>query len=497
MRPPKRQGRPLLLVGSQRVTASLSPDGPTAVAFFEASKRVTEASGYLPSPGMFQGLAEATAALREQLSIPTGTAIDIAVMRPLVSVRTTVLPPAAPHRLIRLLQANARRFFPWKDETIASVLSAAPRGRRQSSERLLIAGVRLADAESISRGVADGGLSVGRMAAAPLMLIAAMAGSRGPSKMAGRASAEPVLLLTPLGSALEGTVVQQGQLLTTVAWPLGAGDGDTAPDEVARCAVELLRLISSTDLKISRVLLPDAALAAALVSVDSDASIACWESALGDSSRPGDPVLRLLHAGRGAIANPTAEFLTPDATATLRSHNRRLTGLLAVAATVMLLGMPAVHLWGLKRELTYVQDARGAVAESAAAAFEAEASIRRVAVITDRLASIERVGIPWTGLLTSLALELPKDAYLLGVDGGPKAFRLSGVTGDSTRTREALARGLPSVVSWRAVYDEALGTLQFEVAGALDGRENESASSVERPPVISRADPDGTPNRDE
>lgn len=456
--------RPLLLVGPEEVSASVPAGRRTATASFGPSLPAQCVDINPDSSDTLAGLAEATAAVREELQLPTGTIVDIALMRPLVSVRTAALPPTAPLRLVRLLELNAARFFPWTDATIASVLSVSPRRRPQPSAPTLIAGVRLVDCETISRGIIDGGLRIGRMTAAPLLLAAALAGKPTRSEtMSGGESPEPVLFLTPFGSAVEATMVQRGQVLKTVAWPIAVGTGGTEADRQGRCAIDLLQLIGDAGWAFSQVLLPDGTFASALAAALPDASLAFGEVTTACMSTATDePIVRLLHAGLAAAVAPTAELFTPDAAATMKSRNRRLAYAIGVAAAVLLVGMPGVHLWGLGRELSYVRDARSAIAESAAVAFETQTTIRRISTITDRLAQVERDRTSWTSMLMSLAFELPKSAYLLAVDGGEDGLRLSGVTSDSVETREALLRRGRSGVSWHAAFDEALGTVRFE-----------------------------------
>ena len=161
-------------------------------------------------------------------------------------------------------------------------------------------------------------------------------------------------------------------------------------------------------------------------------------------------------------------LLLTDSERTSREHrSRRNTRVRFVAAALLLAAAAGVELWGATRERVSLAGERSRIRDAVSRALSTRDSLT---MATDRLASLRSTidGSPrWSRVVTSLASELPEDAFLTALRAAEDTLRLEGTATRAAPVFEAL-RGDPVV---RSVRPD--GPIRQEVA---DGETTESFS---------------------
>ena len=178
---------------------------------------------------------------------------------------------------------------------------------------------------------------------------------------------------------------------------------------------------------------------------------------------PASLAARFARRARGPV------LLTESERASRRRRSRRNTRARFVAAALLLAGAAAVESWGTSRERAALAAERARIHGDVTRALATRDSL---AAASDRLAALRSTieGAPrWSRVVTSLASELPDDAFLTALHAAEDTLQLQGTATRAAPVFEAV-RGDPSV---RSVRPE--GPIRQEIA---DGETTESFTLV-------------------
>lgn len=322
--------------------------------------------------------------------------VRIAMLAPLVEVRTVSLPPVSNHDAQRLLaRAAARHFLSATEPVVVGVSSPT---------------------------AADGGVTTRVAAAASVRLLRAV---REAVTAAGGTLGDvvPALVTWSLGDiagrAPHGVVEVSDSLLELVTWQ------DSAPTAVRRFARpdDLLSLCDACVALRGAVTLiaeqpEDAAIAQALTqhgvsltrapantpepATRSAAMRAAWRLAT-------TPWLANAEALPLALSDSAHESLAPSVAASGASRRRVL-----LVAGLLLLAAAGVYRVGILRELQAVRAERAAMAPSLDS-LGLRARTDDPLAVDRAVRASARTAVPWARVLATLGVTLPRDAHLLAV----------------------------------------------------------------------------------
>jgi hypothetical protein len=442
------------VLGRCRLGLVIAPGAVTAVELQSTWRglragRVAECEVEPPAAdGSWPELEAALGVLVAELRLPGCTA-DLLLARPFAHAKIAALPPVRARDMRPLLQRNARRWFPLREEAVAAevlLVSTGWRPRRWRTRRTGegggVSAVALVAPEAVVEAAANAakgaGLRVGVVAPVSVAL-AALALSR-----AGRRDRRRGFALVARGARWAERVVVQGgspRALQPLRVAGGEADGITIELPAADTAVSSAAHASADGVA------PRAGDARA---TNSDAS---QGSGVAEARRwPG----RVLRAGglRSLETLPAAVAAALGAATCLRDQPLLLPSALraewmrrllrraaarTAAAAAMLALAAAIHLRGLEMELAAVEAARREVAPAAA---EARAAREAAATVEAMLAAVqdaEGAAPRWTELFARIAGALPDSAYLVSFRAQDGGLRLTGLAASAAATAAALA----------------------------------------------------------
>lgn len=369
------------------VGLAVAPDGLTAVVCgggngepsVSATTDIDEISAL--------ALASAFRALGEEVG-STSLVAHVALLPPLVELKTLQMPPVRRSQLTELVEARARRCFVRAagravvaTEPISSAPGSPIRVAATCASETLI--------ESLFEAAEEAGWTIASVVSGYDAVAAAVS-------RRSRDEAEAAVPLVQDG-LVEWLHVVDGRACCVRR---GRAESDEAPPLEAACG------------------------AVDVVAIDDPAAVA---------SLP----LGVLAARHAHMAH--GPELVPRELRTIRTRAGRRVGssLLAAAAVMMIVAAWAEHR-GVERELEYVQEARSAVAlrvEAVLAKRDQLATLDRGLVL---LSTLEASAPDWARVLTDLADNLPTDASITWMHGLADSLRVEGTARDASRMLESL-----------------------------------------------------------
>jgi Tfp pilus assembly protein PilN len=367
-----------------------------------------------PDNGTWPDLTEAVVELMQALGAQRATA-GIALLRPLAQSKVIAVPPLRRRDLRSLVLRNARRYFITAAEPVIADVQrwGMSRAGKPTPAVAACADARMVDV--IHRSVAQAGLHVDFITAAPLAL-AELIRRRVPQVRRG-----PAVVAVASPGWCEGVAMTLGRPSAFEPWPDRTGTG------VSPLVAQMSRAAAAGT--------EDAAPPVVLVasSEERDDVEAHLRRELGEEVIQLPDGLSDLDPD--AVAAFGAAVMREDAPALLpgslrREHRqretKRLAGL-AAAAVVLLCVAAGIRLWDLRRELEAVTVSRQVLAPRVAEVVELRRALGMVNAVVDGLAQVEASAVHWTPVVAALAEALPDSAYLISMSADGVELQLAGV----------------------------------------------------------------------
>jgi hypothetical protein len=402
-----------------------------------------------------------TTALRDLASSVGGAggSLSIALMSPLVEVRSLELPPLQEHELRSLLTRNAARYF---------VTARAPQ---------LIGVVRP------SNGKGTGGPVVA--AAAPARLVSAVHASAreagwsvdsvAPAESAWAAAATVIwpafaqhaahlIVFQPDRTNL--IHLADGRIASVRRFRAGAADATRIADAVADSSG---REGASPRVRVGIV--GQAEGRQELTRALSDVGLTTTAPS-ADFADIAEQPARL--AAAFAAPNNELTLRTDDVRAERHTQEKRVAMLIASAAVGLLLMCGAFELWGVHRELRLVEDERAALRPQLSVTLVGRTSVETAYRQLATLSAAQRTAPRWSTVLVQLAGHLDTDAYLTAFRGRGDSVVMDGIALHAARVFDDLEQtpGLSGVSAVAPVRHEspdgADATERFTIAARLN-----------------------------
>ncbi|MEP6619098.1 MAG: hypothetical protein ABJE47_07285 [bacterium] len=397
------------------------------------------------------------AALRELAATTGGPggALSIALLQPLVEVRTLELPPLRENELQQLLARNAGRYF--VTARGPQLIGIASSGRPKASAHTVVAGaasLRLVNA--VQAAAREAGWRVQSIVPGESAWAAA-AVELWPSF--AKRSAHLLVMhpeRTDLVSLRDGRITSIRKFragtadVALIAAAIGSGTGDGGVSRVGAVGPPDVRKELARALSTSGVTL---------------ASLSAEHAAIAE--RPDQ-----LAATYASAASELA-LRTDDVMATRRTEANRLAAALALAAGLLLIAAAGVELWGVRRQLHEVQAQRAALHSQLSATLIGQTSVETAYRQLAALSAAERSAPRWTTVLVRLSPILNLDAYFTAFRGRGDSLVVDGIADHAALVFRDLERtpGLSNIGAVAPVRREApIGseaTERFTIAAHL------------------------------
>ena len=385
---------------------------PTEALFLGAEGRARRLS-LAEAPADGAGWPALESAVREWGEVPGRESLAIALLPPLVEVRSIPLPPLGDDDVQQLLARSGGRYFLAARGT--QVIGVMPRGRGEGELPRIVAAAsaRLITAiEGAARAAGWSGVTIVPAEAA----WAAAAGTMWPARSRG----------------VIGLVVAEADrtmLIESIAGRLHAVRRFRAGDRDAVVLAEALRPLD----------------AVAVVGEESvRGPVVRALAAMGLSIQPIPEEWSGLATDPAALAAAMASVVeTPRLTSALQrvsqaAQVRRLAWQLGATALVLLVAAAAFELLGARRQLRAIQSARAEVAPAVQATLVGRSSMdvayRRIAEVM----TAERTAPAWSAILADFAARVPEDAHLTGFRARGDSLVVDGLAGSASLVFQAL-----------------------------------------------------------
>ncbi len=369
-----------------------------------------------PDNGTWPDLTEAVVELLQTLGAQRATA-SIALLRPLAQSKVIAVPPLRRRDLRSLVSRNARRYFITAAEPVITDVQrwGMSRAGKPTPAVAACADARVVDV--IHRSVAQAGLHVDFITAAPLAL-AELIRRRVPQVRRG-----PAVVTVASPGWCEGIAMTLGRPSAFEPWP------DRTGTEVSPFSARMSRAAAG------RAGTEDAAPTVVLVASSEE------RDGVEEHLRRelGEEVIHLPDAlsdlDPEAVAAFGAAVMREDAPALLpgplrreqRQRETKRMAVLAVAAVVLLCVAAGTRLWDLRRELEAVTVSRQVLAPRVAEVVELRRALSMVDAVVDGMAQVEASAVHWTPVVAALAEALPDSAYLISMSADGAELQLAGV----------------------------------------------------------------------
>lgn len=366
-----------------------------------------------------------------QLRKPRAT---VTLLPPLASVRRLQMPPLRDAELRMVLTRDAARYF--ITDGIPQIVGAFRLGKRQSGASYVMAGAAsTALVTSIHRAATDGGWKIDACVPAAAAWCVAAAASHVEARSAA-------LVLVAL----------QGELLL-----LASKNAEPIAIRRALNGAGLSRALSEIQTSVGMVL-PVVIIAPAHLQQDlSNVMISSEARVLRTPSLPFEPVAAAArYANRGRKLALIPEIV-------LEAYNRRARRMAirwCITAACSIVLYLAIAWTQTRRQLSSVNLLRSEMHERVGRAVKSRATIVAVDTRLAALATLERKTPLWTTVLSRLALQLPRDAYITAFRAEGGVLTVEGVSHGDTTLVEAVRRatGIATVRSRTSIEDSS-GTI--------------------------------------
>jgi len=342
-------------------------------------------------------------------------------MPPLTEVRQLELPPLADEDVERLLSRNAGKYFVSARgaQLVGAAVTRRGRGMPMSvvaaaAPAALIAKIHAAAREA-GWTVDDTGPAESAWAAAAIAMWSGFA-KRTSRVLVAHHDRTDVLYL------------EEGRLAGVRRFRAGVAEASLVADATRESTGQEIPRVGAFGLAAPRAALLRA-LGARRITVE--LPVGTWAD-LADS-----PELVAAHFA-GSPVGPVLR--SAESRAVEQAAARRVAGLVATAAAVLVVAAGALELWGVRRELAVMRADRAKIKPDIASTFVGRGTIEAAYGHLATLGAVEHAAPRWSEVLTNVTAHLPDDAFFIGVRMRGDSIVMEGLAPHAARVFDALER---------------------------------------------------------